>query len=67
MNSNRGESKEMFGVCCGHHGGKSLLFGLAVLIVGLMLQNRYTLPDILVLLGMILIVKGILLMVFRKE
>lgn len=65
MNTNKVEG---MAECCGHHHSKkSLMFGLGVLVVGLMLQNQYSVPDILVVIGSILIVKSILMMVFKKE
>lgn len=67
MHSNREGAKEMFDCCVDAHCRKSLLFGIMVLVVGLMLQNKYTVPDILVVIGIILVAKSLLMMAFRKE
>lgn len=60
------ETKEMCGCCC-HHGKKPLFIGLVILIIGLLLQNDYSLPAILMFIGAILIVKGVLVAIFKKD
>lgn len=60
------ETKEMCGCCC-HRGRKPLLVGLVILAIGLLLQNDYSLPAILISIGAILVVKGILVAIFKKE
>ncbi len=65
MNSNKSEG--MLECCGGHHAKKSLMFGITVLIVGLMMQNKYTTPEILEVIGVILVVKSLIMMVAKKE
>lgn len=60
MNSTRGESYDLI---CEDHGKKTLMFGIALLVVGLMMQNRYTIPEILVVISLLFIVKGMLTIV----
>lgn len=65
MNPSKDEAT--FECCCGQPSKKSLIFGIAVLVVGLMLQNQYTIPDILIVIGGILVVKSLLMMVVKKD
>ena len=67
MSSNKAGASEMFDCCVDAHCKKSLLFGIMVLVVGLMLQNKYSIPDILVVIGIILVAKSLIMMAFRKE
>ncbi len=52
--------------CCHMHGKKPIFIGLMLLIAGLALNYGYSLTDALMLIGGILIAKGILVMIFRK-
>ena len=52
----------------GHcHCGKPIFFGLILLVVGAMLESGYTFAQVLMLIGGIMIVKGILLTAMRKD
>lgn len=54
--------------CCGsHHGKKPLFIGILLLVIGAAWANKYSMPEILMLVGGILIVKGLLIMLFRKD
>jgi hypothetical protein len=59
MNSIKGEHD----ICCGHGGNKILWFGIALLIIGLMMQNKFSIPDILIVVSLLFIVKGMLTIV----
>lgn len=59
------ETKER--CCCCHRGRKPLFIGLVILIIGLLLQNDYSLPAILIFVGAALIVKGVLVAIFKKD
>ncbi len=67
MSSNKTGSKDLMECCGGSHSKRSLMFGISVLVVGLMLQNPYNIADTLVIIGSILIIRNILAIVFRKE
>jgi len=64
MNSIKGDSRDMY---CGHDGKKTLLFGIALLIIGLMMQNKFSIPDILIVVSLLFIVKGMLMIVFTGK
>ena len=49
------------------HCGKPIVIGLVLLAVGAMLQSGYTFADVFMLLGGIMIVKGILLIALGKN
>lgn len=60
------ETREIYD-CCYHHSGRSIVIGFMLLVIGLMLENGYSISDIMVLTGGIFIVKGILAMLFKKN
>jgi len=60
MNSIKGESGDF---CCEQGGKKILLFGVALLIIGLMMENKFSIPDILIVVSLLFIVKGMLTIV----
>ncbi len=53
--------------CCHGRGGKPVFIGLTLLVIGLLLNYKYSLSEVFMLIGGILIVKGILVMIFRKD
>lgn len=64
MNSTKGE---VYDLCCEGHSKKTLLFGIALLIIGLMMQNKMSIPDIIVVIGAIVVLKGVLEMATKKD
>ncbi len=47
---------------CGMHGGKgALMLGLLLLVVGLLFEYGYSLPRILMIVGALMLLKGIIL------
>ncbi len=61
-NSVRKNSKDMSDCCCHMHGKKPLFLGFMLVVIGLALNNNYSFPDVLILIGGILLVKGLIIM-----
>lgn len=67
------EIKAEYGCCCfGHgygygYGKKPIVIGIMLFVIGAALANHYTFPEVLMLVGGLLIVKGILIAAFKKD
>ncbi len=64
--SSKKDTKEMY-MCCGHNCGYGMIaFGIFLIAFGLF-WAKYNLPTALILIGGILVVKGIIITLFKKS
>ncbi len=66
MNGFKGECKEESLVCCGR--GKQFLYlGVALFVIGVMLQNNLSLAQIIELIGAFIVIISLITMLTHKE
>ncbi len=61
------EAKENAAYCGHHHGGKHLFMGIVLLAIGASFKYGYNMPDVLMLVGALFIVKGLHVMSMKKK
>lgn len=65
MNENKSEEKGMHSFCCGHN-KKPLFLGLTLFIVGLMMQSQASVPEIIMIIGAMIVITSLISMFSRK-
>lgn len=65
MNGSKTEEKNAQGMCC-HDGLKPVYLGMILFVIGLLARGG-SVPEILMIIGLLIIVSGILTMLFRNK
>lgn len=63
---NSAKSDAMFESCGANHAKKTFIFGIAIIIVGLLMQGNSP-EQVLVVIGFILVAKSLLEIVLKKD
>jgi len=62
----RAKKKENYECCSGGKSGKFVACGLALILLGLLINLGWSMADLLLLAGAVFIVKGLILSMMRK-
>lgn len=66
MNGSKGEEKGGHGFCCGHS-MRPVYLGLVLFVIGLIMQGNNSVPQIIMIVGSLVIITGLISMFFHKE
>lgn len=66
MNGNKGEDRHGHGLCCSG-GLRPVYLGIILFVVGLMLQNQRSLPEMLMIIGALTVITSLISLFFHKR
>lgn len=66
MNGNKGEERGGHGLCCSN-GAKPVYLGIILFIIGLMLQNQKSIPEIIMIIGAFILITGLISFFSQKN